>query len=64
VSGRIAKKSFVIVGDSAKVSLILNFKFATDKEEAEQVEKSLQLFLIKKKGKWRMQGFKMASEEK
>jgi hypothetical protein len=60
---RITSKSFVIVGDSAEVSLTLSFKFATDKEEVEQVEKPLQLFLNKKKGKWRMQDFKMISEK-
>ncbi len=61
---RIASKSFVIVGDSAQVSLTLNLRTTPDKEEAGQVEKLLQLFLNKKKGKWKIQNFRVASKEK
>lgn len=61
--GRIAKKSFVIVGDSAEVKLRLSLEYATVRGEAEQIEKPLRLFLHKRKGKWRIRDFATASEQ-
>jgi len=62
---RIAKKSFVIVKDSAEVRLRLGLssEYATDKEKSKQVEKPLKLFLNKKRGKWKIQSFSMQPEE-
>lgn len=60
-AGRIAKKSFVIVGDSAEVNLRLSLEYATVRGEAKQIEKPLWLFLHKKKGKWRIRDFATVS---
>jgi hypothetical protein len=61
---RIAKKSFVIVGDSAEVKLKLDLKYATSSEEAESAEIPLRLYLVKKRGKWKINGFAMGLNEK
>jgi hypothetical protein len=63
-SARIAEKGFVILGDSAEVKLRLSLGYATQAEEPEQIEKPLKLFLRKTKGKWKIQGFSMASNER
>ncbi len=55
--GRIAKKSFVIVGDSAEVKLRLSLEYAAVLGEVKQIEKPLRLFLHKRKGKWRIRDF-------
>jgi len=60
---RIAKKSFVIVKDSAEVRLRLSSEYATDEEKPNQIEKPLKLFLNKKRGKWRVQSFSMGWDE-
>lgn len=62
---RIAKKSFVIVKDSAEVRLRLRLssEYATDEEKPNQIEKPLKLFLNKKRGKWKIQSFSMQPEE-
>ena len=61
---RIVKKSFVIVRDSAEVKLRLSLEYATDdEEEPEQIEQPLELFLRKKRGKWKIQGFGMVWDE-
>jgi hypothetical protein len=60
---RIAKKSFVIVRDSAEVKLRLSSEYATDEEKPNQIEKPLKLFLNKKRGKWKIQSFSMQPEE-
>lgn len=61
--GRIAKKSFVIVGDSAEVRLRLGLEYPTVQGEAEETEKPLRLFLHKRKGRWRIRDFATASEQ-
>ncbi|MCK4404182.1 MAG: hypothetical protein KAW02_03745 [candidate division Zixibacteria bacterium] len=61
---RIAKKSFVMVKDSAEVRLRLRLEYATDEQGPNQIEKSLRLFLNKKRGKWKIQRFSMVSKEK
>jgi len=64
---RIAKKSFVIVKDSAEVSLRLRLglssEYATDEEKSKQIEKPLKLFLDKKRGRWRIKSFSMGADE-
>lgn len=60
---RIAKKSFVIVKDSAEVRLRLSSEYATEEQEPNQIEKPLKLFLNKKRGKWKIQSFSMQPEE-
>jgi hypothetical protein len=61
--GRIASKSFVIVGDSAEVRLRLSLEYRTDQEEPRQVEKPIKLYLNKKRGKWRIKSFSTARDE-
>jgi hypothetical protein len=63
VGGAIAKKSFVIVGDSAQVDLRLNLELASGAEAPETAEKPLTLFLHKKKGKWRISRFSIPPEK-
>jgi len=60
---RIASKSFVIVGDSAEVRLTLNLEYRTDQKEPQQIQKSLKLYLKKKRGKWRIKSFSTARDE-
>jgi hypothetical protein len=60
---RIAKKSFVIVGDSAEVKLRLDLKYVTSTEEAESTEIPLKLYLLKKGGKWKIDDFSMGLNE-
>jgi hypothetical protein len=61
---RIAKKSFVIVGDSAEVKLRLDMKYATSSEETESTEIPIKLYLVKKRGKWKIDGFSRGLDEK
>jgi hypothetical protein len=61
--GRIAKKSFVIVRDSAEVRLKLDLEYAWEEQKPDQSEKPLELFLRKKRGKWRIQSFSLTSDQ-
>ena len=61
---RIASKSFVIVGDSAEVRLMLSLEYAADQEESRQIEKPFRLYLGKKRGKWRIKSFSSAPDER
>jgi len=63
VAGRIANKSFVIVGDSAQVELRLSLQYATGAEASDTAEKPVTLFLQKKKGKWRISRFSIPSDK-
>jgi hypothetical protein len=63
LGGGIAKKSFVIVGDSAQVELRLNLKLGSKTGTPETTEKPLTLFLHKKKGKWRISRFSIRPEK-
>jgi hypothetical protein len=63
VSGRIAKKSFVIIGDSAEVKLRLDLDYSSASEEAESTGIPLKLYLIKKGEKWKISGFSMGLNE-
>ncbi len=62
-SARIAKKSFVIIRDSAEVKLRLSLEYSTESGEKKQMEKPLKLFLHKKRGKWKIQNFNIKSDE-
>ncbi len=59
----IASKRFTIVGDSAKVELKLKMKAPKGGKESEEFEKSVNLFLNKKKGKWRIKAYKIMTNE-
>jgi len=61
---RIAKKSFVIVKDSAEVTLRLSLRYAPGGEQPEQIEKPLKLWLRKKRGKWKVHDFEILSDER
>lgn len=64
VGGRIAKKSFVIVKDSAEVKLRLSLQYSPQAEEPEEIEKPVKLILFKKSGKWKIRSFSMTSDVK
>ena len=55
----IASKRFTIVGDSAKVELKLKIQAPEREKESEEFEKSVNLFLNKKRGKWRIEAYKI-----
>jgi hypothetical protein len=57
---QIASKAFVIVKDSAEVKLRLGLRLSG---EPEQIEKPLELFLHKKRGKWKIGNFNMAKDD-
>ena len=61
--GRIASKSFVIVGDSAEVRLTLSLRYSTSQEESREVERPLRLYLGKKRGQWKIKSFSGAPDE-
>ncbi len=63
LGGGIAKKTFVIVGDSAQVDLRLNLEYAGGAEAPEMTEKPVTLFLHKKRGKWRISRFSIPLEK-
>lgn len=66
-SVRIVSKMFVVVKDSAEVRLKLGLRlglrlssrYTIGIEKSEEIEKQIQLFLHKKRGKWRINSFKM-----
>jgi hypothetical protein len=55
----IASKRFTIVGDSAKVELKLKMQPPEGGKKSEEFEKPVNLFLNKKKGKWRIEKYKI-----
>jgi hypothetical protein len=55
----IANKRFTIIKDSAKVELKLQMEAGKSGEELEKFEKSLNLFLNKKRGKWRIEKYEI-----
>jgi hypothetical protein len=62
IGGKIAKKSFVIIKDSAEVKLRLSLQYSPQAEEPEEIEKPVTLTLYKKSGKWKIRSFSMTSE--
>ncbi len=61
--GRIAKKSFTVVKDSAEVRLSLSLEYVTGTGGPEKVEKPLNLWMRKKKGKWKVESFNTTPPE-
>jgi hypothetical protein len=59
----IANKSFTIVGDSAKVELKLDMEVLKSGEELKKFEKSVDLFLDKKRGKWRIKTYEIMTND-
>lgn len=59
----ISNKSFTIVKDSAKVELRLKMKVLKSGEKTEEFEKSVNLFLNKKRGKWRIKTYKIMTDD-
>ncbi len=55
----IANKRFTIIKDSAKVELKLKMEACKSGEELEEFEKSLNLLLNKKRGKWRIEKYEV-----
>lgn len=55
----IANKRFTIIKDSAKVELKLKMETLKSGEELEEFEKSVNLFLNKKRGKWRIEKYEI-----
>jgi len=55
----IANKRFTIIKDSAKVELKLAIEALKSGEELKKFEKSLNLFLNKKRGKWRIEKYEI-----
>jgi hypothetical protein len=59
----IASKRFTIVSDSAKIELKLRIKNPEGKKESEEFEKSVNLFLNKKRGKWRIETYEIMTND-
>jgi hypothetical protein len=59
----IASKRFTIVGDSAKVELKFGMKSPEGETVSEEPEKPVNLILNKKKGKWRIETYKIITDE-
>jgi hypothetical protein len=59
----IANKRFTIVKDSAQVELTLKMEASKSGEELKELEKSVNLFLNKKRGKWRIETYKIMTNE-
>lgn len=59
----IASKRFTIVGDSAKVELKLKMQAPEGVKESEQLEKPVNLFLNKKRGKWRIKSYEIMTND-
>jgi hypothetical protein len=59
----IASKTFTIVGDSAKVELKLRIKAEEGEKKSEQLERPVNLFLNKRKGKWRIQVYRIMTDD-
>lgn len=64
-NARITSKMFVVLKDSAEVWLKLGLSIESghiaEGQEPGQVEKPLNLWLTKKRGRWKINGFSMAS---
>ncbi len=59
----IANRRFTIIKDSAKVELKLKMEASKSGEELEEFEKPLNLFLIKKGGKWRIEKYEIMTND-
>ena len=59
----IANKRFTIVKDSAQVELILKMQAQKSGEELQELEKSVNLYLNKKRGKWRIETYKIMTND-
>ena len=59
----IASKRFTIVGDSAKVELEFRMKSPEGETASEESEKPVNLFLTKKKAEWRIETYKIMTDE-
>jgi hypothetical protein len=59
----IASKRFTIVGDSAKVELKLKMRAVEGESKSEEFEKPVNLFLNKKRGKWRIETYKIMTDD-
>jgi hypothetical protein len=59
----IANKRFTIIKDSAKVELTLQMEVLKSGEEFEKFEKSVNLFLNKKRGKWRIEKYEVITDD-
>jgi hypothetical protein len=59
----IANKRFTSIKDSAKVELKLKMEALKTGEELEEFEKSLNLFLIKKRGKWGIEKYEIMTND-
>jgi len=58
-----ASKTFTIVGDSAKVELKLKIKAPEEEKESDESEKPVNLFLNKRKGKWRIETYQIMTDD-
>lgn len=59
----IANKRFTIVKDSAQVELTLKMEALKSGEELKESEKSVNLYLNKKRGKWRIETYKIMAND-
>jgi hypothetical protein len=59
----ITNKRFTIIKDSAKVELKLQMEALKSGGELEEFEKSLNLFLIKKRGKWKIEKYEIMTND-
>ena len=61
---KIISKSFIMFKDSAEVRLGLRSDSIAVGQEVKEIEKRIRLFLCKKRGVWRVQGFSMEQDSK
>jgi hypothetical protein len=59
----IASKRFTIVRDSAKVELEFGMRSPEGRNQSGDFEKSVNLFLNKEKGKWKIETYKIMPDE-
>ena len=59
----IASKRFTIVRDSARVELEFGLRSAHGRNQSEDSEKSVDLFLNKEKGKWKIETYKIVPDK-
>ncbi len=59
----IASRRFTIVEDSAKVELKLKMQVPEGGKQSEEFEKSVNLFLNKKRGKWRIKTYEIMTND-
>jgi len=60
----IANKRFTIIKNSAKVELKLKMEALKSGEELEEFEKSVNLFLDKKRGKWKIEKYEIITNDR